>query len=44
LPPRPGREEEGRDRYKGRYADPRRPLREVQITPGENVLAVIELK
>lgn len=43
LPPRPGKEE-GPDRFKRRYADPRRPLREVRIVPGENVLAAIELK
>jgi hypothetical protein len=40
--PRPG-QEEGPDRFRGRYADPRRPLREVQITAGENALGVIHL-
>jgi hypothetical protein len=38
-PPRPGYEDEGPDRFGKRYADPRRPVRVVHITPGNNVLA-----
>src|SRR5947209_5956143 len=41
LPPRPGREDEGPDRFRRRYADPRRPVREVRIVAGENVLAPV---
>jgi hypothetical protein len=44
LPPRPGKESEGPDRFRRRYADPRRPLREVRIVASENVLPPIELK
>ncbi len=44
LPPRPGKEEEGPDRFKGRYADPRRPVRQVDIAEGENNLGTILLK
>jgi hypothetical protein len=44
LPARPGKEDEGPDRFKGRYADPRRPLRQVQIVAGANVLEPIHLK
>jgi hypothetical protein len=43
LPPRPGKEQEGPDRFKGRYADPRRPLRQVQVVAGANVLDPIQL-
>jgi hypothetical protein len=42
-PPQPGREE-GPDRFKGRYADPRKPLRQVQVVAAENVLEPIVLK
>jgi hypothetical protein len=43
LPPRPGREDEGTDRFRGRYADPKRPVRRVEITPGTNELERIDL-
>ena len=43
LPPRPG-QEEGPDRFRGRYADPRRPAREVQVTEGDNDLGRLDLK
>jgi hypothetical protein len=43
LPPPPGREE-GPDRFRGRCADARRPLRQVTVAPGENNLERIELK
>jgi hypothetical protein len=43
APPPPGREE-GLDRFKGRYADPKQPLRRVQVREGGNVLEPIELK
>jgi hypothetical protein len=42
LPPRPGKEE-GKDRFRGRYADPERPVQRVQIEPGDNVLEPIRL-
>jgi hypothetical protein len=34
---------EGPDRLKGRYADPRRPLRKVEITPGEIDLGRLDI-
>jgi hypothetical protein len=43
APATPGRDE-GPDRFKGRYADPRRPLRQVEVLAGENVLEPIVLK
>jgi hypothetical protein len=43
LPPRPGKEV-GPDRFKGRYADPRRPLRQLEVVPGENIVEPIILK
>jgi hypothetical protein len=43
LPPGPRSRSDGPDRLKRRYADPHRPLREVRIVPGENVLAPVEL-
>jgi hypothetical protein len=42
-PPPRGRDE-GPDRFKGRYADPRKPLRQVHVVAGENVLEPIILK
>lgn len=42
LPPPPGREQ-GSDRFQGRFADPTRPLRRVQILALENVLEAIRL-
>jgi hypothetical protein len=43
LPPRPGLEE-GPDRFRGRYADPRRPVCQVEITAGPNDLDPVQLK
>jgi hypothetical protein len=43
APPPPGREE-GADRFKGRYADPRKPLRQVEILAGDNILEPVVLK
>ena len=37
LPPPPGKEE-GPDRFRGRYADPRQPLLQVRILPKTNEL------
>jgi hypothetical protein len=42
-PPQPGHEE-GPDRFRGRFADPRRPVREVQIHLGDNDLGRLDLK
>ncbi|HEV3445095.1 MAG TPA: hypothetical protein VG099_10655 [Gemmataceae bacterium] len=42
LPPRPGNEE-GPDRFHGRYNDRRRPVCKVQVFPGENQLERINL-
>jgi hypothetical protein len=42
LPPRRGREE-GPDRFQGRFADPRRPLRKVEILSSDNNLGRIDL-
>jgi hypothetical protein len=44
LPPRPGREDEGTDRFRGRYADPKRPVRQVEVAPGTNEVGRIDLK
>jgi hypothetical protein len=41
-PPPPGKEE-GRDRFRGRYGDRRRPVRQVEVTPGDNVLEPVRL-
>jgi hypothetical protein len=43
APPQPGHEE-GPDRFRGRFADPRRPVREVQIHAGDNDLGRLDLK
>jgi hypothetical protein len=44
-PSRPtGGREEGLDRFKGRYADPRRPVREVRVVAGVNELGRIEIQ
>lgn len=43
LPSQPKREE-GPDRFRGRYADPRRPVLQVQVSAGENDLGRIRLK
>ncbi len=43
APPQAGHEE-GPDRFRGRFADPRRPLRDVPIHIGDNDLGRIELK
>lgn len=43
LPPRPGMEV-GPDRFKGRYADPKHPLQQVEIVAGENDLGTISVK
>jgi hypothetical protein len=42
-PPPPDREE-GPDRFAGLYADPEKPLCQVEIKPGNNLLHRIELK
>ena len=42
LPPPPGKEL-GKDRFRGKYADPRHPVREVRVTPGENVFEPVRL-
>ncbi len=42
LPPVRGREE-GPDRLRGRYADPARPLRRVEVAAGDNDLGTIRL-
>jgi hypothetical protein len=39
---RPNREE-GPDRLRGRYSDPRRPLKQVQVSAGDNDLGTIRL-
>jgi hypothetical protein len=41
--PKPGHEL-GPDRLQGRYADPKKPAREIEITSGPNELGRIELK
>ncbi len=41
--PQPGHEE-GPDRFRGRFADPRRPVREVQIHRGDNDFGRMDLK
>ena len=41
--PAPPDRDEGPDRFAGRYADPDRPLCQVEITPGNNLLHRIEL-
>lgn len=43
LRPPPGKEE-GPDRFRGRYADPRQPLLQVRILPKNNELAAIYLE
>jgi hypothetical protein len=43
-PPKPGHDEDGPDRFRGRYADPQRPVRQVEIKPGQNDLGRIDLK
>jgi hypothetical protein len=43
APPQPGHEE-GPDRFRGRFADPRRPVRELQICLGDNDLGRMDLK
>jgi hypothetical protein len=43
LPARAG-QEEGPDRFKGRYADPRRPVCQVEIKVGTNDLEPVQLK
>jgi hypothetical protein len=43
APPRPG-QEEGPDRLRGRYADPRKPVRQVAIAAGDNALEPLQLK
>jgi hypothetical protein len=43
-PPKPGHDEDGPDRFRGRYADPQRPLRQVEIKPSANDLGRIDLK
>jgi len=44
LPPLPGHDGDGPDRFKGRYADPKRPARQIVVTTGTNDLETIELK
>lgn len=44
LPPRPGTDEDGPDRFTGRHADPRRPPQRVAVTAGTNDLGRIDLK
>jgi hypothetical protein len=41
--PRLGHDQEGPDRFLGRYADPSRPVRAVRIQPGDNQLGRIDL-
>jgi hypothetical protein len=43
-PPQPGRDEGGPDQFRGRYADPRRPVRQVTVGPGINEIERIDLK
>jgi hypothetical protein len=43
-PPKPGHDEDGPDRFRGRYADPQRPVQKVEIKPGKNDLGHIDLK
>jgi hypothetical protein len=43
APPRPT-QETGPDRLKGRYADPKRPARRIQVHTGDNDLETIDLK
>jgi hypothetical protein len=43
-PPRPGHNEDGPDRFRGRYADPQQPVRRVEIKVGPNDLGRIDLK
>jgi hypothetical protein len=43
-PPKPGHDEDGPDRFRGRYADPQRPVRQVEIKTGPNDLGRIDLK
>jgi hypothetical protein len=43
LPPPPGKEE-GVDRFRGRYANPRWPVRQVQVTAGDNDLGRVDMK
>jgi hypothetical protein len=42
-PPKGRFDAEGPDRFKGHYADPRRPVRKVKILPGKNELGRIDL-
>lgn len=42
LPPPPGKEE-GADRFRGRYANPRWPVRQVQVVAGENDLGRVDI-
>ena len=42
LPPRPG-QEEGPDRFRGRYANPTRPVRQVDVAAGDNDLGIIQI-
>jgi hypothetical protein len=42
-PPRKRFDSDGPDRFNGRYADPRRPVRQVRIAAGTNALGRIDL-
>jgi hypothetical protein len=44
LPPKQGSDADGPDRLKGRYADPKRPARRIDVHAGDNDLETIELK
>jgi hypothetical protein len=43
LAPKRRFDAEGPDRFKGRFSDPRRPVRKVEIIAGDNYLGRIEL-
>jgi hypothetical protein len=43
-PPKPGHDEDGPDRFKGRFADPQRPVQQVEVKVGPNDLGRIDLK
>lgn len=43
VPPKPGFEDDGPDRFRKRYADVRQPLRKVEVKTAENNLGRIDL-
>lgn len=44
APPKRRFDAEGPDRLRGRFADPRRPVLQIQIVPGQNDLGRIDLR